>query len=196
MDSNKDVLLYMRGRPQHCCTQVASTHQQHIPITSQITPYATAADMLLTVWKECGSLVCAAQLHQTPSKRKHPAYVCVSKATVQLAVSNTVYCCVAWSYLTWQIKQHQPNSIWVQLLHLPSEQKAATSQGAHQRVQEVEHLLCCPAILWHTQLNTDQLHLHVCFIGVSLVLVRQHSRIDSRETTRSQLTRATKAIRP
>jgi hypothetical protein len=62
--------------------------------------------------------------------------------------------------LTWQIKQHKPYCVWMQLLHLPAEQKAATSQGAHQRVEQVEDLLGGPAILRHTQLNAHQLHLH------------------------------------
>lgn len=62
--------------------------------------------------------------------------------------------------LTWEVEQHKPHCIWMQLLHLAAEQKAATSQGAHKRVEQVEHLLGGPAVLRHTQLDANQLHLH------------------------------------
>lgn len=78
----------------------------------------------------------------------------------QLWVNLTLPWHTALAGHTWQIKQDQTHCIWVQLLHLSAEQEAATSQRAHQGIQQVEHLLRCPTILWHTQLNANQLHLH------------------------------------
>jgi hypothetical protein len=60
---------------------------------------------------------------------------------------------------TWQVEQHQPHCVWMQLLHLAAEQEAATPQGAYEGVEQVEHLLGGPAILRHTQLDADKLDL-------------------------------------
>jgi hypothetical protein len=62
--------------------------------------------------------------------------------------------------LTWEVEQYKPDCVWMHLLHLPAEQEAATSQGAHKRVEQMENLLGGPAILRHTQLDANQLHLH------------------------------------
>ncbi len=60
---------------------------------------------------------------------------------------------------TWQIKEHQAQHIWVQLLHLVAEEEGAGTERAHYCIQQVEHLLRGPAILWHTQLDPHKLHL-------------------------------------
>lgn len=59
---------------------------------------------------------------------------------------------------TRQVKQHEPQRVGVQRADLRPRDEARAAQAAHERVQQVEHLLRRPAVLGHAQLDAQQLH--------------------------------------
>lgn len=60
---------------------------------------------------------------------------------------------------TWQVQQQQLQHAHVQALQLPPEHEDACPDGAHQRIEQVEHLLRGPAVLGHAQVDAQQLDL-------------------------------------